>query len=91
MKKNDLQEMIPKEISGIYQQILEAFIRACGRALRAANTEMVACYWQIDRLIVEEDQRGETRAAYGEGLIKEFSGRRVKVSESFFRIGYNFQ
>ena len=41
------------------------------RALRAVNTEMVACYWQIGRLIIEEEQQGETRDAYGKGLIKE--------------------
>lgn len=78
-------------IQGIYQQIREVLIRVRGCGFRAVNTEMVACYWQIGRLIVEEDQRGEKRAAYGEGLIKEFSGRRVKVSEGFSRIGYNFQ
>jgi len=61
------------------------------RALRAVKIEMVARYWQIGRLIVEEDQRGETQAAYGEGLIKELSGKLVKVSEGFSRIGYNFQ
>ncbi len=33
--------------------------------------EIVACYWQIGRLIVEEEQQGETRGVYGKGLIKE--------------------
>jgi len=58
MKEKDIQEMIPKDISGIYQQIREALIQARSRALRAVNTEMVACYWQIGRLIVEKEQRG---------------------------------
>ena len=36
---------------------------------------MVACYWQIGRLIVDEEQLGKTRAAYGKGLIKELATR----------------
>ena len=86
-----MQELIPKDISGIYQQIREVLIQARNRALRAVNTEMVACYWQIDRLIVEEEQRGGTRAAYEKGLIMELSKRLVEVSEGFSRIGYRFQ
>ncbi|MCP4668863.1 MAG: DUF1016 domain-containing protein [Deltaproteobacteria bacterium] len=62
-------------MQGIYQQVREVLIQARSRALQAVNTEMVACYWQIGRLIVEEEQRGETRAAYGKGLIKELSRR----------------
>jgi hypothetical protein len=58
MMENDIKELIPKDLSGIYQQIREVLIKARGRALQAVNTEMVACYWQIGRLIVEEEQRG---------------------------------
>jgi hypothetical protein len=66
----------------IYQQIREVLIQARSRTLQVANTEMVASYWQIGRLIVEEEQRGETRAVYGKGLIKELSG---KLSAEFGR------
>jgi len=59
----------------IYQQIREVLIQARSRAMQAVNTEMVACYWQIGRLIVEEEQRGETRAEYGKRLIEELSSR----------------
>jgi hypothetical protein len=52
------------------------------RAWQAVNTEMVACYWQIGRLIIKEEQRGETRAAYGKGLIKELS---IKHTDEFGR------
>jgi predicted GNAT family N-acyltransferase len=59
----------------IYQQIREVLIQACSRALQAVNTEMVTCYWQIGRLIIEEEQRGAKRASYGQGLIKELAKR----------------
>ena len=64
-----------QSIQGIYQQVRAILIRSRSRAWQAVNTEMVACYWQIGRLIIEEEQRGETRAAYGKGLIKELSRR----------------
>jgi hypothetical protein len=59
----------------IYHQIREVLIQARSRALQVVNTEMVACYWQIGRLIVEEEQRGEPRAVYGKGLIKDLAKR----------------
>ena len=57
MMENDMQGLIPKDISGIYQQIRKVLIQVRNRALQVVNTEMVACYWQIGRLIVEEEQR----------------------------------
>ena len=62
-----------KAVQSIYRQIREVLIQSRGRALQTINAEMVACYWQIGRLIIEEEQRGETRAVYGKGLIKELS------------------
>jgi len=72
----------PQAIKRIYQQVREVLVQARGRALQAVNTEMVACYWEIGRLIVEGEQRGETRAAYGKGLIKELS---IRLSDEFGR------
>jgi len=33
----------------------------------------VMCYWEIGRLIVEEEQKGKARAEYGKRLIRELS------------------
>lgn len=52
------------------RQILQS---ARQRSYQAVNAEMVMAYWQIGKRIVEEEQQGEERAAYGEGLIKELS------------------
>jgi predicted nuclease of restriction endonuclease-like (RecB) superfamily len=47
-------------------------ILAQGRrqALQAVNSAMVQTYWNIGREIVEEEQRGAERAAYGSRLIE---------------------
>ena len=71
-----------QSIQGVYQQVRAILIRSRSRAWQAVNTEMVACYWQIGRLIIKEEQRGKKRAAYGKGLIKELS---IKLSAEFGR------
>lgn len=38
-------------------------------AYQAANKAMVLTYWQIGKRIVEQEQKGEKRAAYGKQLI----------------------
>ena len=37
-------------------------------------------YWEIGRIIIEEDQRGKQRAEYGANLIKQLS---IKLTEDF--------
>jgi predicted nuclease of restriction endonuclease-like (RecB) superfamily len=52
------------------QQILA---QARHRALQTVNAAMVAAYWHVGREIVEEEQRGQDRAGYGERLMRELS------------------
>ncbi|MCD9120225.1 YhcG family protein [Cupriavidus sp. UGS-1] len=42
-------------------------------AARSVNAWMTATYWLIGRRIVESDQGGKRRAAYGSGLLKRLS------------------
>lgn len=42
-------------------------------AYSAVNVAMVEAYWQIGKRIVEQEQHGKDRAAYGEGILKELS------------------
>lgn len=43
------------------------------QALQTVNAAMVQAYWQIGREIVEEEQRGQDRAAYGTRLVEELA------------------
>ena len=47
-------------------------------AARSVNTIITATYWEIGRRIVEYEQRGATRAAYGEALLKWLSADLTK-------------
>ncbi|NIJ52850.1 DUF1016 N-terminal domain-containing protein [Dyadobacter arcticus] len=40
---------------------------------QSLNATMVTAYWLIGKRIVEENQKGESRAEYGKGLIKALS------------------
>ena len=44
------------------------------------NSAMVLSYWNIGRLIVEDEQQGKQRAQYGKAVLKELS---VKLTEKF--------
>lgn len=52
------------------------------RVASTVNQTMVYTYFEIGRMIVEEEQNGEARAEYGKGLLKELS---VHLIERFGR------
>lgn len=65
------------------KQILAA---ARKNAYSAVNSAMVEAYWQIGKRIVEQEQHGESRATYGEGILKELS----KALTSEFGKGFSY-
>ena len=58
-----------------YESVVEILRAARTQAHRAVNFAMVEAYWTIGRMIVEEEQRGETRAGYGTQRIARLSER----------------
>jgi len=44
---------------------------------------MVKAYWEIGRAIVEEEQKGDDRAAYGKEIIKQLSDKLSSQDKSF--------
>ena len=57
----------------LFADILQILQTARQKAYKAVNTEMVNAYWLMGRRIVEEEQRGEQKAAYGEAILKKLS------------------
>lgn len=45
---------------------------------RTANFTMAQAYWNIGRVIVEEEQRGRERAGYGQEIIKQLSKKLIR-------------
>ena len=70
-------ESLSERTSTGYQQIHDGIIHLVDSArtetVRSVNALMTATYWEIGRRIVEFEQGGEARAAYGAQLIKRLS------------------
>ena len=60
-----------------YSEIQNILSAARQKVYYTAKTEMVLGYWEIGRAIVEK-QGGESRAEYGQGLLKELSERMTR-------------
>ena len=70
-----------KEISNInktYSTIRSILDNARSKVYRTVNFVMVQAYWNIGKIIVEEEQKGKDRAKYGSYLIKELSEKLTK-------------
>ena len=64
--------------SNFYQEIKRIVEQARSQTCKVINFTMVQAYWHIGRLVVEEEQRGETRAEYGKTLIKTLSQKLMR-------------
>ena len=69
--------MSKNEITSINQSFLEnvseVLAQARKNAKTAVNLAMVYAYYEIGRMIVEEEQHGQNRAAYGKEILQELS------------------
>ena len=68
---NELQKQAAVNETGgdVLIDIRHIVERGTLEAYQGVNTVMVFTYWKVGRRIVEEEQHGATRAAYGTGLI----------------------
>jgi hypothetical protein len=61
--------MTTKPDSRFFSQVAELLRQAHSHVARQVNSAMVLTYFEIGRMIVEEEQKGEERAGYGEQLL----------------------
>ena len=69
---SDLTPSTP-EYSALHSEIILLLDAARRAVVRSVNAIMTATYWEIGRRIVESDQGGQDRAAYGEALIAQLA------------------
>lgn len=81
----------------VIQQIQSVISNAQTKAIRAVDNERVLMYWQIGKVIFEEEQEGKDRADYGKFLIKSISDefqpqfgsgftiRQLEMNRQFYR------
>ena len=57
----------------LYQAIRQLLLTARAQVRQAVNTTMVQTYWRIGQTIVENEQGGHKRAAYGQQVLAELA------------------
>jgi len=57
----------------LFRDIADIIRQARQQVRQAVNTAMVQSYWQIGHLIVEHEQQGQQRAAYGKQQLQQLS------------------
>lgn len=62
-------------IDTLFTRVVAILELARTRVARSVNYEMVLAYWHIGREVLEHQQAGRKRAAYGEAVLEELSSR----------------
>lgn len=70
----------------VFQQVVELLQNARQQVLRTVNSTMTITYFEIGRIIVEEEQNGKDRAEYGKQLLKGLSRELTKEFGKGFSI-----
>lgn len=67
--------------------VSDVLLRAQKNAKTAVNLSMVYAYFEIGRMIVEEEQHGENRAAYGQQILQGLSDHLTKAFGKGYSVG----
>ena len=70
--------MTSLNINTVYENISELLYNAKNKVKTTINVTMVNTYYEIGRIIVEEEQNGKDRAQYGKKLIRNLSEKLTK-------------
>ena len=84
MKKKEINIAVNNDF---LRSVSDVLSQARKNAKTAVNISMVYAYYEIGRMIVEEEQQGENRAAYGKQLLKELSAYLTENCGKGFSVG----
>ena len=95
--KTPVSRSTPTELTPLLSELRQLINDARSRALRAVDVIQVQTCWQVGRHIIEFEQEGQSRAAYGKRLVpvlaqqltqefgKGFDERNLRNMRSFFQ------
>jgi predicted nuclease of restriction endonuclease-like (RecB) superfamily len=73
MTSPDADNLYTPDSVRLYQRVCEILVAAQTGVARTVNTAQVLANWLIGRALIEEEQQGQTRADYGEQLLKNLA------------------
>ncbi len=76
---------ISNQNNNIFSEIKQVMLEARKNVASVVNVELLKAYWEVGRIIVEDEQNHQDRADYGKALIKELSKELTKE----FRRGFS--
>lgn len=59
----------------LFSEIKEIILQSRQRVFRMANSVLLETYWQIGKLIIEDEQQGKERAEYGKAVLKTLANQ----------------
>ncbi len=86
--RSDIPNTMPVEsrLDTLYRQVSDILNAARDRAWQSVNAAMIRAYWNVGRVIVEEEQAGRERADYGKRVIGDLAERlRKEFGKGFDR------
>ena len=72
MKKREIENM------EIVKNVIDLLENARKKVVTTVNQTMVLTYFEIGRMIVEEEQKGENRAEYGKKIL-DLKSENIKI------------
>lgn len=82
-----MNDNTPTRLSSLADAIATQIEQARGQLRQTVNSVMVQSYWNIGRLIVEDEQQGESRAVYGKQQLQQLSQQLTERLGKGFDVG----
>ena len=81
-----MKELVPNTIedNALFAQIKSVLDQARRIVAHSVNSTIVQAYWQVGKYIVEYEQQGQGRAAFGKDVINNLSKKLIKEYGSGF-------
>lgn len=68
-----MKDNIQNTYESLYNTVARIIVEAKTTVYRNTNTVLLKMYWEIGKLIIEEEQKGQIRAEYGKAVLKNLA------------------
>ncbi len=82
--------MLEKNNDAMIQEIKEVILNSRQKVAYEVNNTMLQAYWNVGRIIVENEQNGNIKAEYGKQIMKDLSKELRKVLGTGFSVSNLF-
>ena len=82
--------MLEKNNIQMIEEIKDVIIRSRNKIAYEVNNTMLLAYWNVGKIIVENEQNGNIKAEYGKQVMKELSKELRKILGSGFSVSNLF-